>query len=402
MTHQKFPEENPPTLDSLPLQKVNKNESAIRKKEKKKLEHITIVHKLVLLKSLRLDLEEKPPLQSCIHVFISKYNYFKESWLSNKSIQDGHSSLLSSALMMHMVLQKDSHNHLKTSGFYLLCLSHPRPSAKYSFPATVATTHIRNKVNQYHRSRTSQFRLRAKRPFLFPYNALRMKTAILRSSLFNSHEGRNNSTFHLLPRVPPSTRASFPAFPRRPDKRRAPIGRSPPRLERCRNPGFEIRITCQPQKVRQPSCAPSVAPRHYYGGLHSADLSSFLRSTSLHPEQGWVAGWGRSCRLLYLCIQISLLSEANMRLKGKGSAIPPRLVQQGRFCRDQNAARISAAQVFADYGSSFVIQRDYFDFFFPLDAPPKSCVKSFPSLRISSARAQFSCRLKPTFFSAKF
>ncbi|XP_070601948.1 ELAV-like protein 4 isoform X2 [Erythrolamprus reginae] len=34
-----------------------------------------------------------------------------------------------------------------------------------------------------------------------------------------------------------------------------------------------------------------------------------------------------------------------MRLKGKGSAVPPRLAQQGRFCRDPNAARISAAQI---------------------------------------------------------
>ncbi|XP_061488927.1 ELAV-like protein 4 isoform X5 [Rhineura floridana] len=34
-----------------------------------------------------------------------------------------------------------------------------------------------------------------------------------------------------------------------------------------------------------------------------------------------------------------------MRLKGKVTAIPPRLAQHGRFCRDQNATRISSAQI---------------------------------------------------------
>lgn len=44
---------------------------------------------------------------------------------------------------------------------------------------------------------------------------------------------------------------------------------------------------------------------------------------------------------------------AKMRLKSKVAATPPRLVQQGRFCRDQNATMISPAQVLVNYGCPF-------------------------------------------------
>lgn len=68
-------------------------------------------------------------------------------------------------------------------------------------------------VNQYHRSRTSQFGLQGKWAVSLPYNTLRMKTATSQASSFNSREWGNNNAFHLLASCPSLDAGELSRFP---------------------------------------------------------------------------------------------------------------------------------------------------------------------------------------------